>query len=170
MKKTMFIIVLFAAALVLFTASTTNAIDGRIGHSAPRFQLKADSHDVFELGAMKGRWVLLDFWASTDAQSRISARRYSMMESTLSEKLGERQFSHVAINLDRNDMLYREIARLDGISAKSQFHADENRADRLIEQYHLDNEMNTYLIDPLGYVVAINPTVDTILAYASNDN
>lgn len=168
MKKTMFIIAIFAATLILFTASSTSAIDGRTGHSAPRFRLTTNHNEPFELEALQGRWVLLSFWASTDARSRINARYYSLIESNLNDKIGERQFCHVAVNLDSNERLYREIARHDKIDAKTQCFADGNRANSLIQQYHLDKGMNTFLIDPQGYVAAINPTEETILAM-SND-
>ncbi len=162
MRKTMFIIALFAAALVFFTASTTNAIDGKIGHSAPNFRLTSDTNESFELNEMKGNWVLLDFWTSTDATSRINARRYSVLEDSLTDIPGNHPFYHVSINMDTYQELYREIARHDGIAAKIQFHADSDRVNQLIDQYHLSAGMNTFLIDPMGYVVAINPTEKTI--------
>ena len=160
----MLIIALFAAALVLFTASTTNAIDGKIGHSAPNFRLTSDANTSFELNGMKGNWVLLDFWASTDALSRINAHRYSLMEDSLNEISVKQPFCHVSVNMDQIPELYREIEQRDGIEAKIQLHADSSRAKQLIDQYHLSAGMNTFLIDPMGYVVAINPTEKTILS------
>ena len=75
MKKTIMIIVLFAVLIGLGTAATINAVDGRKGSSAPVFKVEAND-TIVSLDDMKGHWVLLQFWATSDAKSRISTKQY----------------------------------------------------------------------------------------------
>ena len=54
----MFIIVLFAALIALFTAATDRAVDGAKGSKAPVFKIeRADS--LVQLDNLKGEWILL---------------------------------------------------------------------------------------------------------------
>ena len=54
MKKPMFIIVLFAALIALFTAATDRAVDGAKGSKAPVFKIeRADS--LVQLDNLKGK-------------------------------------------------------------------------------------------------------------------
>ena len=156
----MTIIVIFAAAIMLFTAATSRAVDGSKGFRAPMFRIEqADS--TVELDDMKGQWVLLNFWASYDAQSRIDARQYTLMQSRLNEAdtaSARQQIRLLSVNLDRSERLFRETVRRDGLNANSQFYAEGNRAERLKADYHLEKGMNSYLIDPRGRIVAVNPT------------
>ena len=82
------------------------------------------------LDQLKGQWVLLQFWKSSDAASRIAVKQYTEMESKLDSLTVER-FNHLAVNMDRNERLFNEVVRRDGLDAGSQFHASGSRAEKL---------------------------------------
>lgn len=163
MKKTMTVIALFAVLLITVSAHTGRVYEAADGYKAPAFTLsKSDS--TLSLADLKGRYVLLTFWASNDASSRVSAGNYN----SFAEQANEEQFCLVSVNMDNNETLYNEIVRRDNLNAKSQFHVQGDEASRLKEEYRLKNGFNSYLIDPTGQVIATNPSELTLTQVLRN--
>ena len=138
------------------------AVDGAKGFKAPVFKIeRADS--LVQLDNLKGEWVLLQFWSSADASSRLAAKEYSRLHSAVNQGAGQERFRHLAVNFDRSSSLFREIVHRDGLNAKSQFHvADDAMRGNLAKSYHLDVGMKAFLINPDGKIVAVNPSAETI--------
>ncbi len=163
----MTIIVVFAVLLGLGSAATSNAVDGTAGSRAPMFRVERNDTTV-ALDNMKGQWVLLHFWSSGDAESRIACKQYTELEqSQLSSNPGER-FHLLAVNLDRSERLFREIVRRDGLSAESQYHIKRSRAGKLINDYHLEAGLGSFLISPEGRIVARNPKAQQLIDLSIN--
>lgn len=154
----MTIVVVFAVLLVIGSAYTTRAVDSTNGSMAPMFRIERQD-SVVTLDQLKGQWVLLTFWSSSDADSRIACNRYSRISQTLT--LNDEtniSFRHIAINTDRSQKLFQEIVKHDRLDAKSQFHVAESRANQLQRDYNLLSGMHSFLIAPNGKIVAKNPT------------
>ena len=162
MKKTMMIIAIFAALIALFTAATDSAVDGAKGSNAPVFKIERPD-SLVQLDDLKGEWVLLQFWTSGDASSRLAVREYSRIHDAAIGSMSKEQFRHLAVNFDRSSSLFREIVRRDGLNAESQFYAgDKALRDNLVRRYHLDNGMKAFLINPRGQIVAVNPSANIL--------
>lgn len=163
----MAIIVIFAVLLGLGSAATSSAVDGTIGSQAPVFRVERNDSSV-ALDNMKGQWILLHFWASSDAASRIACKQYTELEqSQPADNPGER-FHLLAVNLDRSERLFREIVRRDGLSAKSQFFIERSHAVKIMDDYHLDKGLSSFLINPEGKIVAKNPSEQQLIELAIN--
>jgi hypothetical protein len=162
MKKTAFIIAVFAALFALITASTNNASDGVTGSVAPVFKIeRADS--TVKLDNLKGEWVLLQFWTSADASSRLAVNEYSRIYSAILKDVNREPFRLLAVNFDRSQAIFNEIVRRDGLNANSQFYVEnDDLRNRLAKSYHLDGGMKALLINPNGQIVAVNPSAETI--------
>ena len=78
----MSIIVFFAVLLLLGSAATNNAIDGVKGFQAPIFKVER-TDSVVSLDDMRGHWVLLQFWSSSDARSRIAESNTLLLSRSL---------------------------------------------------------------------------------------
>lgn len=143
-----------------FIAATDRAVDGIAGAKAPVFKVeRADS--LVLLDNLRGEWVLLQFWSSADASSRLAVREYSRLGAVANET---GHLRHLAVNLDRSQRLFYEIVRRDGLDEKSQFHVGDDAArSALAGDYHLDSGMKAFLIDPDGKIVAVNPSAATIV-------
>lgn len=100
MKKTMSIIVFFAVLLLLGSAATNNAIDGVKGFQAPIFKVERND-SVVSLDDMRGHWVLLQFWSSSDAPSRIAGKQYTAIEQKLNDGQSAERFHLLSVNMDR---------------------------------------------------------------------
>ncbi len=162
MKKAVITVVLFSMLLSIFTASTLLAVDGSKGSTAPVFKFE-NNDTTLSLDKMRGEWILLQFWASSDAKSRLDMKRYTAINTTLTSDADNAKLSLIGVNLDNNEMLFREIVQRDGLASNTQFYAEKNRADRLKSAYHLDRDgYGVFLINPEGKIVAKNPSKQQI--------
>lgn len=157
----MSIIVFFAVLLLLGSAATNNAIDGVKGFQAPIFKVER-TDSVVSLDDMRGHWVLLQFWSSSDARSRIAGKQYTAIEQKLNDGQSAERFHLLSVNMDRSERLFREIVRRDNLSAENHIHVDGSQANRIIHDYRLTEGFKSLLIDPKGRIVAMNPSIETL--------
>lgn len=157
----MSIIVFFAVLLLLGSAATNNAIDGVKGFQAPIFKVERND-SVVSLDDMRGHWVLLQFWSSSDAPSRIVGKQYTAIEQKLNDGQSAERFHLLSVNMDRSERLFREIVRRDNLSAENHIHVDGSQANRIIHDYRLTEGFKSLLIDPKGRIVAMNPSIETL--------
>lgn len=151
------VIVLFAVLVISVSAYSERVFEAAEGYNAPSMTIE-NSDTTLSLADMKGRYVIVTFWSSADADSRLRAYRYDEAAKLLPQE----RFCLLSVNFDRSERLFREIVRRDGLSAETQFHIEGNRANQLINDYHLESGMQSFLIDPSGRIVAKNPTEQTL--------
>lgn len=164
MKKTMFIIVAFAVFLISVSAYSGKVFEASEGYVAPYFAVeKGDT--VVSIDDMKGKYLLLTFWASSDAKSRLACRTYTFFARN---NESEEQFCHMAINFDKSQKLFAEIVRRDKLNAKSQFYVGGSDASKIVEDYYLENGFNSYLVNPQGRIIAKNPSTQFLTQILSN--
>lgn len=165
MKKTMIIIALFAVLLVMAAAGSSHEYESREGVKAPQFEVTDANGDVVALPMMHGKYVLINFWASTDADSRINANLYDRF---IKNNATEDRLSLVSVNMDQSESLFREIVRRDQLDAESQIHVLGSAASKLMRSFGQRDEIcRSYLIDPEGMIVAVNPDVDVLISRLS---
>ena len=154
----MFIIVVFAVFLISVSAHTSKVIDPSEGYIAPFFSVERNDTSV-SLDQLKGKYVLLTFWASKDANSRIKCREYTSFAQDL--KLEDR-FCQLSINFDKSHRLFSEIVKLDKLDAETQFYAQGDRALHLIKEYQLEEGYHSFLIDQQGKIIEKDPTITSL--------
>ena len=154
----MTIIALFAAFLLTVSAHTERVFDSMEGYKAPLFTVAASTGETVSLEQMKGRYVILTFWESTNPESRINVNRFEAMASML----GKEKLSLLALNMDSKAKLFEQIKRVDNLSAGTHVNVSSDNREMLENLYHLKSGHNSYLIDPQGEIVAINPSNNVI--------
>ena len=156
----MFSIVLFAVLLFSVSANTERVYQSAEGYRAPGFEVStADGSHTKSLADMRGKYVLVNFWAADDAASRLQTMEYSRF---LSGRTEDDQFCLLSVNFDRSERLFREIVRRDNLMAETQFHVQGDDAAEIIDAYRLDKGYRSFLIDPDGMIVATNPDTRTL--------
>lgn len=159
MKKTMSIIALFV--VLIFTVSSRSDRDYRasLGFDSPELSLTAmtDSAQV-NLDRFKGRYVIVNFWAAFDAESRLTAQELERLSSELTSE----QLCLLQVNLDPSVRLFREIVRRDRMNEAQQFTISSQEAEKTERSFNLENGLQSYLIDPSGKIVAVNPSPEAI--------
>ncbi len=158
MKKIFSMIALIVVLLSTVSAHTDVHFRIEKGMKAPRFEVRGVDGLTISPTDLKGRFVIVNFWAATDADSRIAANIYNdFVDDTPLGKV-----SLVSVNLDSNDALVREILRRDNLNLNSQYSIEKEKSNDIIRRNNLDRGLNSYLVSPEGRIVAVNPTPETL--------
>ena len=89
MKKTMMIIALFVVLMISMASRSDRDYQAAKGFSAPELELVGGSDSSkIELSDLKGRYVLINFWAASDAESRIAAHGFDRMMEKADNEIG----------------------------------------------------------------------------------
>lgn len=145
-------IILASVFLLFFTsAKPTNSREIKVGDISPVFKIKCEAKEV-SLEELRGEYVLVNFWSSSDAQSRINNIFYDKML----KKAGN-QFKLISINYDSDVVLSEKIIEIDGLETASQFNSEDVIIGDILSQWHLQNGSKAYLINREGKIEAINP-------------
>lgn len=160
MKKTLLAIVIFAAIFIFTSAGYQAPADSRIGHSAPGFVV-SDKDATFELQGLRGRYVLVAFWSSTDAESRIANIRYDRVANNRND------LEYVAVNYDPSEAVFNEIVKNDSLNERKQYHDNGGTDSKIYKSYRLSDGFQSLLISPDGKIIAVNPDPEKIDEYVS---
>lgn len=155
MKKTLLTIVTMCLVVVFLSAYSENPSGMKLGNVAPNFKV-SDSQESLELYKLKGNYVLLSFWNSVDAESRIANLQY---DRAMREMEG---VSFVAVNFDSSYGVYQEILKNDALDAESQFYGWGNGGESFFNRYELRRGMKALLLDKSGKILAENPSPSEI--------
>ena len=101
-KKFLLIFALFIGVVVAMTMNSESDWLTGIGRRAPALNLR-DSGRALNLDSLRGEYVILNFWTSTDAASRVAANEYdAWVEDHPRVRVAFR-----SVNFDRSEGLYR---------------------------------------------------------------
>jgi len=148
-------IVLTIATLALMTLFTSayysTPADSRIGYKAPALIL-GNNNGLSPLQQHRGENVLLTFWSSSDAQSRIDNMKYDRLS-----RQATAAYNHVSVNLDRSSSVYNSIVALDSLDRSACIGTSLDEQDAIIKSWRLDEGYHSFLLDASGIVVAVDP-------------
>ena len=133
------------------------------GDVAPDFKIESTSEEqpAFKLANMKGRYVLLSFWASYDAQSRMqNASLSNALRSTARNNV-----KMVSVSFDEYQSIFEETIRKDQIVTPTCFVETKGEYSGLFKKYRLGRGFTNYLLDDNGVIVAKNISAAELSAY-----
>ena len=150
-----FLIVLFAILLGGFASAQP-----RTGEFAPDISLTDLDGATVKLSSLKGKIVLIDFWASWCAPCRQAIRELRPVYS----KYNAQGFEIYGVSLDEN----RNEWKLAIAQDKSNWlHVNDNRGRRstVMNEWRIYQIPTSYLLDAQGKVVAVDPRKREIESY-----
>lgn len=158
MKKTRSVIGTLALVL-LFSSAFNPAVETglKTGRQAPGLQWQDNGNQV-ELSALRGQYVLLNFWAGYDAASRMRNVRLSRE----ADKEGYENLRFVSISFDTNSKVFEEIVKRDRLNTATQFHDKAGKASDIFDSYRLSRGFTSYLISPEGVIIAKDPSLEQL--------
>ncbi len=135
---------------VIFFAITVNAQPG-IGEKSYNIILPGLNGDMVNLSSLRGKVVLIDFWASWCGPCRLSNRHLVKLYS----KLKDQGFEIFGVSLDENKKDWAKAVKKDRISWM-QVNDDGGWQAKTAIQWNIMQIPTSYLIDKDGRVAAID--------------
>jgi thiol-disulfide isomerase/thioredoxin len=148
MKKRIHFSIALLSGLLLLALAPLAAID--VGATPPDFTVRLADGSSFSLSAMKGKVVLLDFWATWCPPCRAEVPGLVALHQSLQGK----KFVILSVSLDRDmDVAKRFIAD----KKMAWLHLlDKAEGGRISDLYQVEYIPSTFLIDAAGKVSAVS--------------
>ncbi len=129
-----------------------------LGHVAPDFkQNDAEGHSV-SLSSFKGKYVLLDFWASSDNNA---AQSLSLLAKAY-ETYGSKGLVVLGVSLDKDKESWQQVIQEAGAGSTEQVCDLKGRENAAAQLYKITSLPRNLLIDPGGIIVARDLTAVTL--------
>ena len=156
-------VVLLISSLTSFVEKDKPTGGLSVGDIAPDFEIQTMSaaQQVYELSDLKGRYVLLSFWASYDAQSRMqNASLNNVLRSSANKNV-----EMVSVSFDEYKSIFEETVRKDQIVTPTCFVETKGESSGLYKKYRLGRGFSNYLLDDNGVIIAKNISAAELSAY-----
>ena len=146
-------VVLLICSLTAFVEKDKPTGGLSVGDVAPDFRIESTSGEQYplKLADFKGHYVLLSFWASYDAQSRM--QNVSLNNALRSDAPNVKM---VSISFDEYRSVFEETIRKDQIVTPTCFVETEGEDSGLFKKYRLNRGFTNYLLDGNGVIIAKN--------------
>jgi peroxiredoxin len=135
-----------------------------VGDIAPDFKIQSMSAEqpLAELSDMKGKYVLLSFWASYDAHSRM---QNASLSNVLRSASRNENVEMVSVSFDEYQSIFKETVRKDQIVTPTCFVETKGESSGLFKKYRLGRGFTNYLLDENGVIIAKNISAAELSAY-----
>ena len=157
-------VVLLISSLTSFVEKDKPTGGLNVGDVAPDFRIETTSnvqHNL-DLTDLKGKYVLLSFWASYDAQSRMQNASLSNALRSTSQDV-----EMVSVSFDEYQSVFKETIRKDQIVTPTCFVETKGESSGLFKKYRLNRGFTNYLLDGNGVIIAKNISAAELSAYAN---
>jgi len=145
--------------LVLFSAQSQPAI----GDKVPDIELKDVYGNIQKLSELKGKLVLVDFWASWCAPCRKANRELA----PIYEQYKTKGFEIFSVSLDEQAEDWKKAIAEDKIHWKQVLSAGGWEGPVAL-QWKIENLPTSFLIDKEGKVLVVDPKKEQILKHLQN--
>lgn len=180
--------ILIAAFAILFTTLSAAVDDRRVavyGKEAPAVVVDRNG-DAEALDGLRGKWVVLSFWSSTDPESRLTQNTIASIVNSDDSRytdgiagndaeiefktpagvysLGKnKQVEVLSVNFDRSQALMNEIVSIDNLLESSQTRVEsKDEIKRLRDAFEMTDGLRSFVIDPKGRIVMADPDEQTL--------
>ncbi|WP_294617713.1 thioredoxin-like domain-containing protein [uncultured Bacteroides sp.] len=157
-------VVLLIGSLTSFVEKDKPTGGLNVGDIAPDFKIQSMSTEqpLAELSDMKGKYVLLSFWASYDAHSRM---QNASLSNVLRSASRNENVEMVSVSFDEYQSIFKETVRKDQIVTPTCFVETEGESSGLFKKYRLNRGFTNYLLDENGVIIAKNISAAELSAY-----
>ncbi len=146
-------VVLLICSLTSFVEKNKPSGGLMVGDRAPSFEINTSSEQpTMELSDLKGKYVLLSFWASYDASSRVKNVSLNHAIRTASSENVEM----VSVSFDKYASIFDETIRKDQIASAACFVETRGENSQVFKKYRLNKGFSNYLLDQNGVIIAKN--------------
>ena len=157
-------VVLLISSLTSFVEKDKPTGGLNVGDIAPDFKIQSMSagQPLAELSDMKGKYVLLSFWASYDAHSRM---QNASLSNVLRSASRNENVEMVSVSFDEYQSVFKETVRKDQRVTPTCFVETKGEYSGLFKKYRLGRGFTNYLLDENGVIIAKNISAADLSAY-----
>ena len=157
-------VVLLISSLTSFVEKDKPTGGLNVGDVAPDFTIEStsDAQHNFDLTDLKGKYVLLSFWASYDAQSRM---QNASLSNALHSTSPNNNVEMVSVSFDEYQSIFEETIRKDQIVTPTCFVETKGESSGIFKKYRLGRGFTNYLLDDNGVIIAKNISAAELSAY-----
>ena len=157
-------VVLLIGSLTSFVEKDKPTGGLNVGDIAPDFKIQSMSagQPLSELSDMKGKYVLLSFWASYDAHSRM---QNASLSNVLRSASRNENVEMDSVSFDEYQSIFKETVRKDQIVTPTCFVETKGESSGLFKKYRLGRGFTNYLLDENGVIIAKNISAAELSAY-----
>ena len=157
-------VVLLIGSLTSFVEKDKPTGGLNVGDIAPDFKIQSMSagQPLAELSDMKGKYVLLSFWASYDAHSRM---QNASLSNVLRSASRNENVEMVSVSFDEYQSIFKETVRKDQIVTPTCFVETKGEFSGLFKKYRLGRGFTNYLLDENGVIIAKNISAAELSTY-----
>ena len=157
-------VVLLISSLTSFVEKDKPTGGLNVGDVAPDFRIEttSDVQHNLDLTDLKGKYVLLSFWASYDAQSRM---QNASLSNALHSTSPNNNVEMVSVSFDEYQSIFEETIRKDQIVTPTCFVETKGESSGIFKKYRLGRGFTNYLLDDNGVIIAKNISAAELSAY-----
>ena len=147
-------VVLLISSLTSFVEKDKPTGGLNVGDIAPDFKIKTMSTEqqpIQNLSKMKGKYVLLSFWAS--------------LSNALHSTSPNNNVEMVSVSFDEYQSIFEETIRKDQIVTPTCFVETKGESSGIFKKYRLGRGFTNYLLDDNGVIIAKNISAAELSAY-----
>lgn len=145
--------------LFLLIATVTNSkAQIKIGDAIPSITLKSNTNNEVDVISFKGKYVLVDFWASWCAPCRLGNKKLVKLHNEVSSNTVE----IIGISIDTDANKWLKAIEKDKIKFTQLIDPKGFDANAAL-QFGVDELPSKYLFNPEGILIAKNPSEEEII-------
>lgn len=130
----------------------------KIGEAIPSITLKSNTSNEVNITSFKGKYVLIDFWASWCAPCRLGNKKLVQLHNEVSSSTIE----IIGISIDTDATKWLKAIEKDKIKFTQLI--DPKGFDAITAiQFGIDELPSKYLFNPEGILIAKNPSEEEII-------